>query len=234
VGADSALGVLSAGAGGPAVVATLQRLLPHEDLLVLSDAAYAPYARRPAHVVADRVGRLAIELQGLGVKAIALASAAATSDALAAAAARVAVPVVGLEALVPAGVRGPVAFVVGAGSLRGLPLARTLRAPRGVSLVVDAWPGLDSAGGAAQVAERVASLRARGVTTLVLADEQASAVRAAVEAAAGDLPVHDAAETLARRMQALLRTNGLLARRRRAGRLQLMSSHPTRDAWFAP
>ena len=142
MGADSALGVLSAGAGGSAVVATLQRILPREDLLVLSDAAYAPYARRSARVVADRVARLAVELQGAGVKAVLLASAAATSDALAAVEARVAVPVVGLEPVVPARVRGPIAFVVGDGSLRGLPSARTLRAGRGVSLVVDAWPGL--------------------------------------------------------------------------------------------
>jgi glutamate racemase len=232
VSADSALGVLSAGAGGPAVVAALRGALPREDLLVLSDAAYAPYARRSAHVVADRVSRLAIELQGAGVKAIALASAAATSDALEAVTARVGVPVLGLEPVLPARLRGPVAFVVGAGSLRGMPLARTLRASRGVTVVVDAWPGLDTAEAARQVPARVAALRERGVTALVLADEQACAVRQAVEAAAGDLPVHDAAETLARRLQALLRARGLLARRRRAGRLQLMSSHPTRDAWF--
>ena len=232
MGADSALGVLSAGAGGSAVVATLQRILPREDLLVLSDAAYAPYARRSARVVADRVARLAVELQGAGVKAIVLASAAATSDALAAVEARVAVPVLGLEPVVPARVRGPIAFVVGDGSLRGLPSARTLRAGRGVSLVVDAWPGLELKGAAEQVPARVAALRARGITALVLADEQACAVRPAVEAAAGDLPVHDASETLARRVQAMLRERGLLARRRRPGRLQLMSSHPTRDAWF--
>ncbi len=237
--AGAPVGVLSGGSGGLAVCSRIRHVLPHEDVLLLADHAYAPYARRPGRVVIDRALRMAEDLMGDGAKLLVLASAQATADALDAVRARLAVPVVGLDGIVPhAAARAagrPVALVTGAGCLRGLQLARALKHERGGAQVAsDPWPGLAElveGGGDARrlVSERVAGLRAADVGAIALGCAHASAVRALVAAAAGpDLPVLDASDLAAERVRRTLVRSGMLARRRRAGRQILLSSHPAR------
>ena len=72
---DDPLGVLATGTGGYGAVQALQRALPHEDIVLVCDHAYAPYPRRPPRVVLDRIGRLADELAARPVKALLVASA---------------------------------------------------------------------------------------------------------------------------------------------------------------
>ena len=60
----------------------LQRALPHEDIVLVCDHAYAPYPRRPPRVVLDRIGRLADELAERPVKLLLVASASATDEGL--------------------------------------------------------------------------------------------------------------------------------------------------------
>ena len=109
---------------------SVQRLLPREDVVVLADHAYAPYARRPGVVVCDRVGHMVEALrQQYGCKLVVLASLQATLDSGAA------VGAVGMS-LAPAVARAAVATggVVGVwvepGSVRGPQLRAELRRAR--------------------------------------------------------------------------------------------------------
>ena len=108
----------------------VQRLLPREDVVVLADHAYAPYAGRPGAVVCDRVAHMAEALRvQYGCKLVVLASLQATFDAGAA------VGAVGMS-LAPAVARAATALggVVGVwvepGSVRGPQLRDELRRAR--------------------------------------------------------------------------------------------------------
>jgi glutamate racemase len=238
--------VLATGAAGAAVADAVARLLPHEDVVLLADHAYAPYAPRPARVVSDRVARLAAELAGDGAKVVVVASLVATLDGLDATRRRAGIPVVGLESPIrAAGVAtagGLVAAIVGERCVRPLPYLRALRRERGgAHVAVRAWPRLrelaeagagSSPAAAALAEEHVAALRASGVAALALVCPHASALRAPI-AAAGGIPVVDTSELTALRVRQVLRSEGLVARRRRAGRRLLVSSHPARAGGMA-
>ena len=137
------IGILAEDAGGVSVARALQRLLPREDLLLLCDDAYAPYARRRPDVVVRRVTDLLARLRADGAKLIVLASPQGVLDALALQpGSRVAV--IGLEAPIPqAGAAcdgGAVAAVVEAGSMRGRLFGQALRRQRGASAIhVEEW-----------------------------------------------------------------------------------------------
>ena len=101
--ADDPVGVLATGTGGYGAVQALRRALPHEDVVLVCDHAYAPYPRRPPRVVLDRSARLADELAARPVKVLLVASAAATDEALAFLQARLApLPVIGMDATLAA------------------------------------------------------------------------------------------------------------------------------------
>jgi glutamate racemase len=241
---DGPIAILAAGAGGLAVARRLEALVPHEDVVVLGDQAYAPYAARSPRVVVDRVSRLVDDLVGDGAKLVVLASAAATGDALATVRARLpaGVPVLGFEGVLPhAAARAagrPVLAVVGAGCLRGLPHAQALRRVRGGAAVTTvAWPGLAEAveaGGAG-----LADVVARGLAgvdegeVLALACAHAAAAGPYVEAAAGGRAVVDGAAVTAERVRLTLARNGLLAHRRRRGRRIVMTTWPDRARGLA-
>lgn len=239
------MAVLVGGSGGGAVVARLRARLPHEDVVVLADDAYAPYARRPPAVVIDRVGRLASELVGgHAAKLLVLASAAASEDALTALrAALPATPVVGVEAAAAHGAARAggrlVAVVVGDGCVRGLLHARGLRRQRAGAggVAVASWPGLRELVDRGRPAEfdpapRIAELRAAGAGSLVLACPHAWSVAAQVAAAAAPagIAVVDYADVLAGRVHRALVRGRAIARRRRPGRLLAISSDPVRGA----
>src|SRR4029077_10654146 len=81
---DQPVGILAEDAHGVSVARSLQRLLPKEDVLLLCDDAYAPYARRRPEIVVQRVTGLLAELRGGGAKILVLASPQAVLDAFAA------------------------------------------------------------------------------------------------------------------------------------------------------
>ena len=68
------MGILAEDAHGISVARALQRLLPREDVLLLCDDAYAPYARRRPDVVVRRVAELLGQLRADGAKLLVLAS----------------------------------------------------------------------------------------------------------------------------------------------------------------
>jgi glutamate racemase len=242
---DAPIGVVASGSGGLTVARMIAARLPHEDVVVLCDHAYAPWGRRPGRAVSMRVAALGDDLAAYAPKAVVLASAQGTLDALDALRARTGSPVVGLDGLMPfaaaaAGGR-PVALVTGEGCVRGVQQGRSVRRQRGgVGAVSDVWPGLAElveAGSAASpaadelAAGRVPPLIAGGVGAILLACPHASAVRAAVErAAAGQAAVVDGAAVAVDRAVRLLRRSNALARRKRAGRVIVVSSDPARGA----
>jgi hypothetical protein len=203
-------------------------LLPREDLLLLCDDAYAPYARRRPDVVVRRVTDLLARLRADGAKLIVLASPQGVLDALALQpGSRVAV--IGLEAPIPqAGAAcggGAVAAVVEAGSMRGRLFGQALRRQRGASAIhVEEW-ALEHA----TVAARVPALIAAGVGALALTSPGLSQLGPAIaDAAAGRLAIVHAGDVAAARAERTLRHAGLLARRPRQGRLITLSSDPGR------
>ena len=222
------MGILAEDAHGISVARSLQRLLPKEDVLLLCDDAYAPYARRRPEIVVQRVTSLLAELRGDGAKILVLASPQGVLDAFAAQP-QGAVALIGLEAPIPqAGAAcggGAVAAVVEAGSVRGRSFGQALRRQRGASAIhVEEW-ALEDAVAAARVPELIAA----GVGALALTSPALSRLRPAIdEASGGELPVIEAGDVAAARVQRALRHAELLARRRRPGRLMVLSTNPSR------
>ena len=147
---EAPVGVLAEGAGGLALARVIMARLPAEDLTVLSDNAYAPYAQRSARVVADRAPRMAAELAGDGIKLLVVASLQAGEDALDAVATAAGVPTIALDAtLVQAAARSDVeriAAIWADGTLRAQPWLKAHRFQRGgVEVVPLPWPGLAQA-----------------------------------------------------------------------------------------
>jgi glutamate racemase len=238
---DSPVAVLASGAAGLTVAGAVARRLPHEDLVVLIDSAYAPYARRQPRLVVDRVLRLTDELLTHAPKLVVLAGAQATADALDAARRRCPVPMVGLDGLVTRAAAeapgGPVAVVTGDGCMRGLQQAKSIRRQRGGTAIICAWAGLAelveagrplSAEARALVARELERLD--GVGTILLACPHAAAVRPLVDELTSDVAVVDCAEIAAERVVQTLRRAAALARRRRPGRRMLVSTDPVRSA----
>jgi glutamate racemase len=224
------VGILAEDAHGVSVARALQRLLPREDLLLLCDDAHAPYARRRPDLVARRVAELLGQLRADGAKILVLASPQGVLDS---SAAQVPGPValVALEAPIPQAAAacggGAVAAVVNTGSVRGRVFGHALRRQRGASAIhFEEWP-LD----AAAIARRMPALLAAGVGALALTSPALTGLRPAIdEAADGALEVVDAGDVAALRVQRTLRHAGLLSRRKRPGRLLVVSSNPGRAA----
>jgi len=242
---DAPIGVVASGSGGLAVARMISARLPHEDVVALCDHAYAPWGRRPGRAVSMRVASLGDDLAAHGPKLVMLASAQGTLDALDALRAAFAVPVVGMEGLVPfaaaaAGGR-PVALVTGEGCVRGVQQGRNVRRQRGgVDAVSDAWPGLaelvESGRAASPAADELAAARvppliAAGIGAILLACPHASAASvAAGRAAGGRVAVVDGSAIVVERAIRLLRRSNALARRKRAGRVIVVSSNPALGA----
>jgi glutamate racemase len=217
----------------------ITRALPKEDVVLLADHAFAPYARRRAAVVRDRLTRLADELvDERAPKLVVIASAQGCADALELLRERLApMMVVGIDGIVPqASARsglGRVAIVTGDSCLRGAQLARSLKRERGGGMVTwGAITGLRELveGGCATravVAAEISRLTAAGIDAIALGCPHASAVAGEVKLAAGEsVVVVDSAALAAERTRRLLMRAGLTARRRRPGRRVLMSSNP--------
>jgi hypothetical protein len=170
-------------------------------------------------------------LRSDGAKIIVIASPQAVLDALASQPAT-AIALIGLEAPIPQAAAacggGAVAAVVVEGGVRPRTFGQALRRARGASAIhLEQWP-LDDAGA---VAARVPALIAAGVGALALTSPALSRLREAIERATGGaLPVIEAGDVAAQRVQRTLRHAELLARRRRPGRLIVISSNPSRAA----
>jgi glutamate racemase len=235
---DAPIAVLASGFGGLAVCDAIAARLPKEDIVLLADHAYAPYARRKPAVVVDRVTRLAEQLLAeRGPKVLVLASPQAAADVMPTLRDRLgAVPLVTLEGIVPqAAARsrtGRVALLTGDACLRGAQLARALKRERGGSMVTwAAVPGLREAverrRAPAGLEQQVAALTAAGVDAIALGCPHASTLATEIKVAAGsEVAVVDSAALAAERVRRLLMRAGATTTRRRPGRRELISSDP--------
>ena len=245
---DDPVGVLATGTGGYGAVQALRRALPHEDIVLVCDHAFAPYPRRPPRVVLDRIGRLADELAARPVKLLLVASAAATDEGLPFLQARLApLPVVGMDATLAAAGRlapgGVVLAVAGRGCLRSLPFwqaTRRIRGPAGIA--VAEWPGLrelvEAGGSERAAADRLVQgqLATLGpeVTALALVCPHSAALREAIEEALPPASVIvDGIALAVERVRRQLALSRLQARRRRPGRSIVMSTDPNRASGLA-
>jgi glutamate racemase len=244
---DDPIGVLATGTGGFGAAQALRRALPHEDVVLVCDHAYAPYPRRPPRVVQDRVSRLAGELAERPVKLLLVASAAATDEALGLLQRRLApLPVLGMDAtLAAAGRLAPgstVLAVAGQGCLRSLPFWQHARAVRGpASIAVAEWAGLRELveGGRASDDALAAILRgelatlAPGVGAIALVCPHSAALRGQIELASPQTVIVDGVGLAVERVRRQLALSGLLARRRRPGRTVVLSTDPNRAGGLA-
>jgi glutamate racemase len=245
---DDPVGILATGTGGYGALRALRHALPHEDIVLVCDHAYAPYPRRPPRVVLDRIGRLADELAARPVKALLLASAAATDEGLTFLQARLApLPVLGMDATLAAAGRlvpgGVVLAVAGEGCLRSLPFWQATRRVRGPSgIAVAEWPGLrelvergsgDGEEGITLVREHLETL-GDDVAAIALVCPHSSALRGSIELA---LPpgavIVDGVALAVERMRRQLAMSRLQAARRRPGRAIVMSTDPNRASGLA-
>jgi glutamate racemase len=237
--ADDPIAVLASGFGGLAVCDAIQRTLPREDVVLVADHAYAPYAPKRGAFVAQRVSTLGSEAAAeWGAKALVLASAQGCADALAALRSAVApLPVVGIDGIVAQAAarsaRGRVALVTGAGCLRGGQLARALKRERGGGMVT--WvevaglrEGVETRGdGKETIESALAPAIEAGVDAVALGCPHASSVGLEIKAFAGEgVAVVDCSALAAERLRRILMRNGMTARRRRPGRRVLVSSNP--------
>ncbi|HET6848467.1 MAG TPA: aspartate/glutamate racemase family protein [Gaiellales bacterium] len=230
--------MLASGFGGLAVCDAIARRLPKEDIVLLADHAYAPYARRKPAVVVDRVTRLAEQLvEERAPKVLVLASPQAGADALPGLVDRLApLPVVTLDGILPqAAARsrsGRVALLTGDGCLRGAQLARALKRERGGpqvtwAAVTGLREAVEARRHARDLAQQVAGLVAAGVDAIALGCPHASAVAGEVKLAAGrDVAVVDSAALAAERVRRLVMRARATTTRRRPGRRELISSDP--------
>jgi glutamate racemase len=224
---DAAVGVLAEGAGGVIVARAIQARLPKEDVAVLADHAYAPYAARSARVVAARAPALAAELAGDGIKLLVVASLQLGEDALAAVAEAAAVPTLALDATLPYAARRVdaerIAAIWADGTLRAVPWLRKHRFERGGTEVLPfPWRGLAEAIEAGRHPDPASVPDVPEGCVVALLDPYAS-----TQAARFDDPA-DCGVIVAERVHRQLVQMRALARRKRDGRILLRSSHPVR------
>ncbi len=210
--ADGPIGVVCSRQSGAAqMAAQLVRRMPHEDVLVVSDDGWQPWSRRPGRVVAARVGDLTGQVAAGGAKVVLLATLQGTLDGLETARVATGVPVLGFE---------PAALV-----------ARTAAAHPGQPLTVVVAPGSVRL---PQLAAALKQLRSGGIPTCELGAPIHGVAALASAGACGSPPAGvacvSAAEVAADRVHRLLVREHGLARRRRAGRMLAMSSHPAAGA----
>jgi len=214
---EGVLGVVAEGWEGVRGAEALRARLPREDILVVADQAFAPYARRRPEAVRRRVADLVADLRGEGAKALLLAGGFASFEARPEDAD---LPVRGLEcglrdALAEARGR-PVACVFAVDEVRTMALARTIRSLRGGGSVTLIDRGDDT------VEALLARMRtaAPEVAVAVLLTPRAYADADALRTIAAEVSVVDALDAAARYLTDDLRRRNLLAHHGlRAGRI---------------
>ena len=233
------IGMFDSGAGGPAVLAEVRRLLPGEDVVYYADTAWFPYGPRPRDDVLARAAAVTGDLMSRGAKLIVVACNTATSAAIASLRESFDVPFVGMEpALKPAAARtstGVVALLVTPGTARGEKLASLIdRHGRDVRVAVIEAPGLADAveSGAlaaaatlALVRRYAAEVRACGADVLALGCTHYAFLRDAFERELGPgVDVIEPSEAVARQVALVLGECGLRRPRDAGGSVEYMCS----------
>ena len=228
------IGIFDSGAGGLAVLAELERILPGEDMVYYADTAGFPYGPRAAADVRERSAAATRELLARGAKVVVVACNTATSAAIASLRESFGVPFVGMEpALKPAAeatVSGKVALLVTPGTARGQKLAalidrygaevavQTVEAPGLAERVEAGEPAAPET--RALVRKLIAPIRASGADVLALGCTHYAFLRDLIQEEAGDgVLVIEPSEAVARQVKRVLAARQLLNPRREGGRV---------------
>jgi hypothetical protein len=220
--AEGVLGVIAEGWEGVRAAEMLRARLPREDILVVADQAFAPYARRRPDAVRQRIADLVADLRGEGAKALLLSGGYASFEARPEADD---LPIRGLEcglrdALAEARGR-PVACIVAVEEVRTMVLARAIRGLRGGGSMTLVERGED---GPAELVGRVRAA-APEAPIVVLLTPRAYADADELRTVAGDLTFVDALDSAARYLADDLRRRNLLAHHGlRAGRITTIAT----------
>lgn len=234
------VGIFDSGLGGLSVLQHIRRLMPEEDLLYAADQARVPYGSRPTGEIgrfSQEITRFLLDREAkLIVVACNTASAAALSDL------RTTfpdTPFVGMEPAVKPGAgqskNGRIGVLATAGTFGSSRYARLMALyAQGVAIYEDPCPGLVEQIEAGQVdspeTERILSdalkpMLAGGVDTLVLGCTHYPFVIPVIRRLAGpDVAIIDPAPAVARQVERVLSSMGLLARRDRPGSLAAFTS----------
>jgi glutamate racemase len=226
------IGIFDSGVGGLSVLRHIRAQLPHEHLLYVADAGYAPYGDKPEELVAQRSLSIAAFLVERGAKALVVACNTATVGAIKALrAAYPTMPIVGVEpGLKPAAAAsasrkvGVLATYVTLHGAKFLALREQVTAATGVQFLLQPCVGLvdqielgdlGSSEIATLLTRYITPLLAQGADTIVLGCTHYPLVRATIEriiADATDQPVAlvDTGDAVARQLARLLSQAGLL------------------------
>lgn len=221
---DRPVGVWDSGLGGLTVLHEIRRLLPHEDLLYVSDSGHCPYGGRSEAFVQARAQAISSFLVEQGAKVVVVACNAATAAAVPLLRSTFSAPIIGMEpAIKPAvaasrtGVIGVLATVVTARSERLTNLIQ--RFGRDVQVITQACPGLveqveqgDLAGPRTrELLEQYATpLIERGADVLVLGCTHYPFLRPTLQAMIGpEVVLIDTGAAVARQTERVLLAQGL-------------------------
>jgi glutamate racemase len=225
------IGVFDSGVGGLSVLRHIRAQLPHEDLIYLADAGFAPYGDKPEQVVAERSLAIAQFLLERGAKALVVACNTATVAAIKLLRMHYpALPIVGVEpGLKPAAAasrNGKVGVLATRGTLAGdkfLQLREQIGQASGAQFLLQGCTGLveqielgelDTAVTTAMLTRYIAPLLEQGADTLVLGCTHYPFVQSAIEAivaGAGNITLIDTGDAVARQLARLLGSAGMLA-----------------------
>lgn len=237
--ASAPLGVFDSGVGGLSVLAHLQRVMPHEDVLYLGDTAHVPYGGRSETEVITLTERALRALQARGVKAAVVACNTAAAFSLSRVRATFPFPVIGLvPAVKPAALAsrtGHIAVLATPVTLKGQLLEDVIRdhaTPRHVHVTrvsnLDLVPlveaGLaDSPQARAALRETLGPLRDRGVDQLVLGCTHYPFLARSIHAEFGNaFTLVDSGDGVARHTRTVLEREGLLNPQARAGQVTFL------------
>lgn len=233
------IGVFDSGLGGITVMQELVRRLPQEDFLYVADSGYCPYGGKSAEEITARARAITEALLARGAKLIVVACNTATIAAIETLRADYPVSFVGMEpAVKPAAARtysGSIGVLATGAAIAGEKLHKLIREHAGgVRVITQPCPGLvervelgDLNGPQTrQLVERYTKpLLDAGADVLVLGCTHYPFLRPLIAEVVGPrIVILDTGEAVARRTEALLLAEGLLAASPQAGRLHWFST----------
>jgi glutamate racemase len=233
------IGMFDSGVGGLSVLVQVRRLLPGEDVIYYADSAHFPYGEHTPAEIRARAEFVTRELLARGAKAIVVACNTATSAAIAHLREMFDAPFIGMEpALKPAAERtlaGRVALLVTPPTAQGEKLAalidrygaevhvETIAAP-GLAEAVEAG-ALEDAATLALIDGYLTRVRASGADVLALGCTHYAFLRDLIQARAGEgIAVIEPSEAVARQLQRVLESRGLLSSRSAGGSVLYLTS----------
>ena len=241
---DAPIGVFDSGLGGLSILRHVRARLPHEHLIYVADAGYAPYGDKSDEVVAARSLAVARFLVARGIKALVVACNTATVAAVKVLREHFPdMPIVGVEpGLKPAAAasrNGKIGVLATAGTLAGAKFLRLRDEVSGATQaefllqpcrgLVERIEANDAEGTTAMLRRYVTPLVEQGVDTLVLGCThyplvKASIEQVALEAGGAGITLVDTGEAVTRQLVRLLEAGGLLRAAASPGSLEAYTS----------